>query len=73
MRDGTRAFFQIRGIFHYFRSFKTEILQMHSLIGQILIPLSVASRLGKYPTLAYTKPVNSVFRALRLVPHLRIS
>ena len=26
MRDGTRAFFQIRNIFHYFRTFKTDIL-----------------------------------------------
>ena len=34
--DSTLRFFQIRGIFHYFRAFKTEILQIHSLIGQIL-------------------------------------
>ena len=32
MRDGTRNFFQIRDIFHYFRAFKTEILQIHSHI-----------------------------------------
>ena len=36
MRDGTRAFFQIRGIFNYFRAFKTEILHIYSLTGQIL-------------------------------------
>ena len=35
MRDGT-PFFQIQGIFHYFRAFKTEILHIYSLIGQIL-------------------------------------
>ena len=29
MRDGTRAFFQIQGIFHYFRVFKTEILHIY--------------------------------------------
>ena len=29
-------------------------------------------KLQKYPTLAYTKPVNSVFRALWLVPYLGI-
>ena len=40
MRDGTCAFFQIRGIFHYFRPFKTEILKTHSLTGQILKQLS---------------------------------
>ena len=40
MRDGTRAFFQIQGIFHYFRAFKTEILHIYSLIGQILKQLS---------------------------------
>ena len=44
MRDGTRAFFQIRDIFHYFRAFKTEILQIHSLTGQILKQLSMGSR-----------------------------
>ena len=36
MRDGRHAFFQLRGIFHYFRAFKTEILQIHSPTGQIL-------------------------------------
>ena len=36
MHDGTHAFFRIGGIFHYFRAFKTEILQIHLLIGQIL-------------------------------------
>ena len=40
MRDGTRAFFQIQGIFHYFRAFKTEILHIYSLTGQILKQLS---------------------------------
>ena len=33
MRDGTRAFFQIQGIFHYFRAFKTGILHTYSLTG----------------------------------------
>ena len=41
MRDGTRAFFQIQGIFHYFRAFKTEILHISSLTGQILKQLSL--------------------------------
>ena len=36
MRDGACAFFQIRGIFHYFRAFKTEIFHIYSLTGQIL-------------------------------------
>ena len=40
MRDGTRAFFQIQDIFHYFRAFDTEILHIYSLIGQILKQLS---------------------------------
>ena len=40
MRDGTRVFFQIQGIFHYFRAFKTEILHIYSLTGQILKQLS---------------------------------
>ena len=40
MRDGTRAFFQMRGIFPYFRALKTEILKIHSLTGQILKQLS---------------------------------
>ena len=40
MRDGTRFFFQIQGIFHYFRAFKNEILHIYSLIGQILKQLS---------------------------------
>ena len=40
MHDGTRAFFKIGGIFHYFRAFKTEICQIHSLIEQILKQLS---------------------------------
>ena len=63
MRDGTHAFFQIQDIFHYFRAFKTEILHIHSLIGQILKQLfpsvSVTSggylpgrfAAGKYPPL----------------------
>ena len=36
MRDGTRAFFQIQGIFHYFRAFKTEILHIYSPTGQMI-------------------------------------
>ena len=36
MRDGTRAFSRIQGIFHYIRAFKTEILDIYSLTGQIL-------------------------------------
>ena len=62
MRDGTRAFFQLQDIFHYFRAFKTEILHIYSLIWQILKQLSAsvsvaldiylaALRLGKYPPL----------------------
>ena len=42
-RDGTRAYFQIQGIFHYFRAFKTEILHIYSLTGQILKQLSPLS------------------------------
>ena len=42
MRDGTHAFFQIQGIFHFFRAFKTEILHIYSLIGQILKQLCPA-------------------------------
>ena len=50
MRDGALAFFQIRGIFHYFRAFKTEILNIYSLIGQILKQLfpSVSVTSEKY-------------------------
>ena len=40
MRDDTRAFFQIQGIFHYFRAFKTEILHIYSLTEQMLKQLS---------------------------------
>ena len=40
MRDGTRAYFHIQGIFHYFRAFKTEIPYIYSLTGQILKQLS---------------------------------
>ena len=40
MRDGMRAFCQIQGIFHYFRAFKTDILHIYSLTGQILKQLS---------------------------------
>ena len=40
VRDSTRAFFQIQGIFHYFRAFKTEIIHIYLLIGQILKQLS---------------------------------
>ena len=36
MRDGARACFKIRGIFHYFRAFKTKILHISSLAEQIL-------------------------------------
>ena len=39
MRDGTRAFSDT-SIFHYFRAFKTEILHIYSLTGQILKQLS---------------------------------
>ena len=42
MRDGTRAFFQLQDIFHYFRAFKTEILHIYSLIWQILKQLSAS-------------------------------
>ena len=37
-------FFQIQGIFHYFRTFKTEILHIYSLTGQILKQLSPQCR-----------------------------
>ena len=40
MCDGMHAFFQIQGIFHYFRAFETEILHIYSLIWQILKQLS---------------------------------
>ena len=43
MRDGTRAFFQVQGVFHHFRAFKTENLHIYSLIGQILKQLSPLS------------------------------
>ena len=33
MRDSAHAYFQLRGIFHYFRAFKTEILHIYSLTG----------------------------------------
>ena len=42
MRDDTHTFLQVRGLFHNFRAFKTEILQIHSLIGQILKQLSLS-------------------------------
>ena len=32
MRDGARTFFKYE-TFHYFRTFKTEILHIYSLIG----------------------------------------
>ena len=35
-----RFFFQIQGVFHHFRAFKTEIPHIYSLIGQILKQLS---------------------------------
>ena len=44
MHDGTHTFFQIQGIFHYFRAFKIEILHIYSLIGQILKQLSPECR-----------------------------
>ena len=40
MCDSTHAFCQIQGIFHYLRAFKTEILHIYSLPGQILKQLS---------------------------------
>ena len=42
-RDGTRAYFQIQGIFHYFTAFKTEILHIYSLTGQIYIYIFIRS------------------------------
>ena len=63
MRDGTHAFFQIRGIFHYFRAFKTEILQIHSLIGQILKQLALEVEVtggGYLPS----REVTSTFRGI---------
>ena len=37
MRDGAHVvFFQLQGIFHYFRPLETEILQIYLLIEQIL-------------------------------------
>ena len=53
MLDGTHAFFQIQGIFHYFRTFKTEILPIYSLTGQILKQLSpsVSVTSVRYPPL----------------------
>ena len=51
MRDGARAFFQIRSIFHYLRAFETEIFHIYSLNGQILKQLfpSVLVPSEKYP------------------------
>ena len=40
MRDSMCTFFQIQGISHNFRTFKTEILHIYSLTGQILKQLS---------------------------------
>ena len=34
MRDSVRALFQIRGIFHYFRAFKTEILYIYWIVPE---------------------------------------
>ena len=42
MRDGTRAFFQIQGIFHYFRVVKTELLHIYSLTTKTIIPLMIS-------------------------------
>ena len=48
MRDGARAFFQIQGIFYYFRAFKIEILHIYSLIGQIPKQLSPSVSVTSY-------------------------
>ena len=53
MRDGTRAFFQIQGFFNYFRAFKTKILHIYSLTGQLLKQLSPSvwvTSVSMYPT-----------------------
>ena len=42
------AFFQIQGIFHYFRPFETEIRHMYSLTGQILKQLSPSVSVTSY-------------------------
>ena len=34
MRDSVRALFQIQGIFHYFRAFKTEILHIYWVVPE---------------------------------------
>ena len=46
MRDGTRVLFQIQGIFHYFREFKTEILHIYSMTEntKTIIPFSVGDQ-----------------------------
>ena len=47
MRDGTHAFLQIEGIFHYFRAFKTEIspyLFTDWANTKTIIPLSVGDQ-----------------------------
>ena len=40
MRDATRFFFRYKTFFRYFRTFKTGILHIYSLTGQILKQLS---------------------------------
>ena len=65
MRDCTRDFIQKQGIFHHFKTFKTEIIHIYLLIFQTLKQLSPsvsvtsdgylpplrAKRRGKYLTL----------------------
>ena len=55
MRDSMRAFFQIQGIFHYFRAFKTEIFHIYSLTGQILKQLSPSVSVTSIRYLIYSK------------------
>ena len=44
MHDGSSAFLPERSIFLYFGAFKTETLQIYSLIGQTLKQLSLQCR-----------------------------
>ena len=57
MCEGTRAFFQMQGIFHYFRAFKTEILHIYSLTGQILKQLSSSESVTN---IRYLPPVRGI-------------
>ena len=67
MRDGTRIFFQIQGIFHYFRAFKTEIPHIYSLIGQIL------NNVDQYPvTSVGYLPSRSAARQISTASHLHL-